>query len=85
MSTNAQNPYIGPRTFRRDEGHLFFGRDRESADLEALADSEKLVLFYAQSGAGKSSFVQPERRSVCAERISHRCLETRPLASVTSK
>ncbi len=57
MSTDRQNPYIGPRTFRREEGHLFFGRDREAADLEALVASEKLVLFYAQSGAGKSSLI----------------------------
>ena len=57
MSTDPPNPYIGPRTFRRDEGHLFFGRDREAADLEALVASEKLVLFYAQSGAGKSSLI----------------------------
>ena len=57
MSADPQNPYIGPRTFRRDEGHVFFGRDREAADLEALVASEKLVLFYAQSGAGKSSLI----------------------------
>ncbi|HSK65678.1 MAG TPA: hypothetical protein VK888_02020, partial [Anaerolineales bacterium] len=57
MTTDAQNPYIGPRTFRRDEGDLFFGRDREAADLGALVASEKLVLFYAQSGAGKSSLI----------------------------
>ena len=57
MSADPQNPYIGPRTFRKDEGHLFFGRDREAADLEALVASEKLVLFYAQSGAGKSSLL----------------------------
>ena len=57
MSTDHKNPYIGPRTFRREDGHLFFGRDREAADLEALVISEKLVLFYAQSGAGKSSLV----------------------------
>jgi WD40 repeat protein len=57
MSTDRQNPYIGPCTFRREDGHLFFGRDREAADLEALVASEKLVLFYAQSGAGKSSLI----------------------------
>ena len=34
---------------------------------------------------GNNSFVHPERRSVWAERISHLCFETRPLASVTSK
>jgi WD40 repeat protein len=57
MNTHSTNPYIGPRTFQREEGHLFFGRDREAAGLEALLASEKLVLFYAQSGAGKSSLI----------------------------
>ena len=53
----TQNPYVGPRTFQREERHLFFGRDRESRDLSALVLSEQLVLFYAQSGAGKSSLL----------------------------
>jgi hypothetical protein len=51
------NPYVGPRTFLREEGHLFFGRARESSDLIALVASEQSVLFYAQSGAGKSSLI----------------------------
>ena len=53
----TSNPYIGPRTFTRNEGHLFFGREREAQDLLGLIVSERLVLFYAQSGAGKSSLV----------------------------
>jgi len=57
MSNTQKNPYIGPRTFQRDEGHLFFGREREARDLIALVASERLVVFYAQSGAGKSSIV----------------------------
>jgi WD40 repeat protein len=57
MNTLHSNPYVGPRTFQRDEGHRFFGRDREASDLKALVVSEKLVLFYAQSGAGKSSLI----------------------------
>jgi WD40 repeat protein len=57
MNTNPTNPYVGPRTFQQNEGHLFFGRDREARDLLSLVNSEKLVLFYAQSGAGKSSLI----------------------------
>src|SRR6266508_1488535 len=57
MSSVGKNPYIGPRTFRKQEGHLFFGREREARDLLALVASERLVLFYAQSGAGKSSLL----------------------------
>ena len=48
-----RNPYVGPRTFQRDEGHLFFGREHEARDLIALVSTERLVVFYAQSGAGK--------------------------------
>lgn len=51
------NPYIGPRTFTRQERDRFFGREREARDLFSLVVSERLVLFYAQSGAGKSSLV----------------------------
>ena len=57
MNTTQKNPYIGPRTFLKEERHLFFGRDREARDLAALVASDKLVLFYAQSGAGKSSLI----------------------------
>lgn len=49
------NPYVGPRTFSYEERHLFFGREREARDILARALSERLLLFYAQSGAGKSS------------------------------
>lgn len=51
------NPYVGPRTFSRAESHLFFGRDLEANDLLSLVLSERLILFYAQSGAGKSSLL----------------------------
>ena len=54
----GDNPYIGPRTFTTQEAHKFFGRDREAKNLIALIISERLVLFYAQSGAGKSSLLQ---------------------------
>ena len=35
----------------------FFGREREARELLSLVVSERLVLFYAQSGAGKSSLI----------------------------
>ncbi len=54
---NASNPYIGPRSFTRKERAFFFGRDREARDLLSLVISERLVLFYAQSGAGKTSLI----------------------------
>lgn len=51
------NPYVGPRMFTSAERGLFFGRDAEARDLLSLVISQRLVLFYAQSGAGKSSLL----------------------------
>lgn len=51
------NPYVGPRTFSRQEADRFFGREREARELFSLIISERLTLFYAQSGAGKSSLI----------------------------
>jgi hypothetical protein len=57
MNTQPDNPYVGPRSFRREEASRFFGRESEARDLLSLVISEQLVLFYAQSGAGKSSLI----------------------------
>ncbi len=69
MNTDHSNPFVGPRTFQRDERHQFFGRDREAADLKALVVSEKLVLYYAQSGAGKSSLINARLIPSLEERL----------------
>lgn len=50
-------PYVGPRTFKPSQWRRFFGRDREARDLQARIISERFTLFYAQSGAGKSSLI----------------------------
>jgi len=52
MVEAAVNPYVGPRTFTYAERERFFGREREARELLSLVISERLVLFYAQSGAG---------------------------------
>jgi WD40 repeat protein len=57
MNNTVKNPYVGPRTFQREDGDVFFGREREARDILSLIASERLVLFYAQSGAGKSSLL----------------------------
>jgi WD40 repeat protein len=83
MNTENQkthiNPYIGPRTFKKDEEKLFFGRDREARDLTALVASEKLVLFYAQSGAGKSSLINTR----LIPELEKRNFEVLPIARVS--
>lgn len=52
------NPYVGPRTFDAQEADRYFGRDREALELYHQIVSQRLVLFYAQSGAGKSSLLR---------------------------
>ena len=51
------NPYVGPRTFQLVQADRFFGREREARELLAVVSAERLTLFYAQSGAGKSSLL----------------------------
>ena len=67
QSSNGENknyyePYIGPRAFGRteDDEERFFGRDEETQEIVALISSHKLVLIYAQSGAGKTSIMNAE-------------------------
>ena len=50
-------PFIGPRSFRRDaeDQARFFGRDLETDEIISLISAHKLILVYAQSGAGKTS------------------------------
>jgi len=57
MEAKTPNPYVGPRTFTTEERDFFFGREREARDLLSVVITERLVLFYAQSGAGKSSLI----------------------------
>jgi hypothetical protein len=51
------NPYVGPRPYERGDRYNFYGRDREARELRALIVAEREVLFYAQSGAGKTSLL----------------------------
>src|SRR5260370_1039220 len=51
------NPYVGPRPFETAHKKLFFGRNQEADMLLSLTIAERVVLFHAQSGAGKSSLV----------------------------
>src|SRR5512145_222983 len=54
------NQYIGPRPFERVDRVNFFGRTRETRDLLSLILAERVVLFYAQSGAGKTSLLNTQ-------------------------
>ena len=50
------NPYVGPRSFRT--GERLHGRDRELRDLTDLLASERILLLYSPSGAGKTSLIR---------------------------
>ena len=52
------NPYVGPKPFTAKESEHFFGRNEETRQLFALVIARRTVLFYAQSGAGKTSLIQ---------------------------
>jgi WD40 repeat protein len=56
-ASENKNPYVGPYAFSKDNAAFFFGRDREARHLTALAISEQVVVFCAQSGAGKTSLI----------------------------
>jgi WD40 repeat protein len=55
--SQERNPYIGPRPFERQDKDLFFGRDREASDVLSLVIAHRVLLLYAQSGAGKTSLL----------------------------
>lgn len=54
------NPYVGPRPYERGDQYKFYGRNREARDLLALLLAERAVLFYAKSGAGKTSLLNAQ-------------------------
>ncbi len=58
MATSERdNPYVGPAAFSTRQKDLFFGREREAKKLLSLISSTNVALFYAPSGAGKSSLL----------------------------
>ncbi len=50
-------PYVGPRSFRKEQRAFFFGRDEESDELVSIITAHSAVLLYSQSGAGKTSLL----------------------------
>ncbi|MFO0015141.1 MAG: FHA domain-containing protein [Synechococcaceae cyanobacterium] len=53
-----QNPFVGPRSFERQDANNFFGRQREVNIIVDLMIAERIVLLYSPSGAGKTSLLQ---------------------------
>ncbi|HEY9523858.1 MAG TPA: hypothetical protein VIR33_11515 [Thermopolyspora sp.] len=55
---HTQEPYLGLRPFRYEDGHLFFGRDRERHELSDLWQANRLTILHGPSGVGKTSLVR---------------------------
>lgn len=58
MDSERDNPYVGTRPFEEADSQYFYGREQESRQLTSLIVAHRVVLFYAQSGAGKTSLLQ---------------------------
>jgi conflict system STAND superfamily ATPase len=59
-------PYVGPRPFERTKAdqERFFGRTREASELLSRITAHSAVLFYSQSGAGKTSLINAKLSSM---------------------
>ncbi|GAA2318080.1 hypothetical protein GCM10010149_83150 [Nonomuraea roseoviolacea subsp. roseoviolacea] len=53
----AQEPYVGPRPFRRAEAPLFFGRSREARLVRDAWLSERVVVLHGAAAVGKTSLL----------------------------
>src|SRR5215213_8772762 len=57
VTTTTVEPYVGPRSFRKEQRQFFFGRDEEADELVSIITAHSAVLLYSQSGAGKTSLL----------------------------
>nr|HMN31097.1 hypothetical protein [Caldilineaceae bacterium] len=58
MAEAPANPYVGPRPFEESENSVFFGRRAETQQLADLVIAQRVVVFHAPSGAGKTSLLK---------------------------
>jgi WD40 repeat protein len=58
--TTPIEPYVGPRSFRKEQRAFFFGRDEEADELVSIITAHSAVLLYSQSGAGKTSLLNAQ-------------------------
>ncbi len=79
MTMECTNPYPGPESFARGDARPYFGRDQETSDVTSLAVTERLLVFYAPSGAGKTSLLN--KRVI--PRLEEKLYEVLPTARVS--
>ncbi len=54
---DGANPFPGLRSFGPHEDHLFFGREKQSAELLQRLRTQRFIFVVGSSGCGKSSLV----------------------------
>src|SRR6516164_9243607 len=54
----SDEPYPGLRSFRRDETHIFFGREGTINDMVNRLAAHRFLAVTGTSGSGKSSLVR---------------------------
>jgi WD40 repeat protein len=70
----AKGPFIGLEYYTEANAEYFFGRDTDRTRIIASLQASRLTLFYARSGAGKSSLLRagviPRLRELAGELTS---------------
>ena len=91
QSSNSQNkndlePYIGPRPFDRNDKDekRFFGRDYEADEIISLILGHRLVLVYAQSGAGKTSILNAKISPMLEEEYGFQVLPSARIGRISN-
>jgi WD40 repeat protein len=83
------NPYVGPPPFKEADAARFFGRDKEAQLLLDMVRSERVVLLFSQSGAGKTSLLNarliPSLRSEGCEVLPVARLDAVPPAGLAPR
>lgn len=55
---SVEQPFLGLRSFREEDAHLFFGRSEEVDQVLTKLSRHRLVMVVGDSGSGKSSMVR---------------------------
>ncbi|MCP4550855.1 MAG: hypothetical protein GY834_02175 [Bacteroidetes bacterium] len=58
LNSSGQNPFPGIRSFESTEDYLFFGREKQVADIARILLNTHFLAIIGSSGCGKSSLVK---------------------------
>jgi len=54
---SSSSPYVGPRPYSEADHDVFFGREREAAEICSLWLAARVVVLYGPAGVGKTSLL----------------------------